>query len=407
MPRMLASGTLIIKEDKEMRGQKELGLYIHIPFCIKKCLYCDFLSFSSDERIRQLYIDILLKELRGLSSQLDSAYQVSTVFIGGGTPSILKAEQAESLLQAVKTSFHLAKEAEITMEANPGTVDKAKLEAWRCGGVSRISLGLQSANDQELRLLGRIHTFQEFLQTYEMARREGFWNINVDLISAIPGQTLESWKKTLAAVAGLGPEHISAYSLIVEEKTPFHEMYGEGRGKGFPRLPDEDTERAIYEATEETLLKYGYMKYEISNYARQGFECKHNLGYWERREYLGAGLGAASLIGHMRYHNTEDMGEYLEWAGKKTDIRRELEHLTIEEEMEEFMFLGLRKTEGVSAACFREAFGIDIGRVYGPQLDRLGSMGLTAVSGDRIYLTKRGTDLSNRVFVEFMEPKIQ
>lgn len=286
--------------------RRELELYIHIPFCAKKCAYCDFLSGPADEQTVADYVTALRKEIESYKESAKN-YEVTTVFFGGGTPSLLSGEQMAELMNAIKDTFMLKEEAEITMEANPGTVTESNLSAYKEAGINRISFGLQSVKDEELRMLGRIHTFEEFLESYDMARKAGFHNINVDLISAIPGQTLTSWEETLRTVIELQPEHISAYSLIVEEGTTFAKLYGEGCEKE-ELLPDEDEERRIYERTEEMLKEAGYHRYEISNYAKDGYECRHNLGYWERKEYLGLGLGASSLLNETRFHNTEHMG---------------------------------------------------------------------------------------------------
>ena len=415
-----------------MMIKKELELYVHIPFCVRKCAYCDFLSAPADMQERTLYADALTKEIRAEKEEYRN-YKVSTIFLGGGTPSVLGEDEIAEIFRALYESFDISDSAEITMEVNPGTVTEGKAAVWKKCGVNRLSIGLQSVNDDELRMLGRIHTYREFLNTWETVRTAGFRNVNIDLISAIPGQTLESWCRTLRTAAELEPEHISAYSLIIEEGTPFYEQYGEEAGCNFetendkareadggqtvlPPLPDEDTERGIYKATEEILAGYGYHRYEISNYAKDGYECRHNLGYWERKEYLGLGLGASSLIDECRFHNTEDMKKYLEFFEKSasdpaglpnsTDclsgIREEVESLSREDQMEEFMFLGLRKTEGISMNEFCKAFDRDIFEVYGPQIRKMEEQGLLIVQDGRIRLTERGTDVSNYVFSEFI-----
>lgn len=415
-----------------MMIKKELELYVHIPFCVRKCAYCDFLSAPADMQERTLYVDALTKEIRAEKEEYRN-YKVSTIFLGGGTPSVLGEDEIAEIFRALYESFDISDSAEITMEVNPGTVTEGKAAVWKKCGVNRLSIGLQSVNDDELRMLGRIHTYREFLNTWETVRTAGFRNVNIDLISAIPGQTLESWCRTLRTAAELEPEHISAYSLIIEEGTPFYEQYGEEAGCNFetendkareadgcqtvlPPLPDEDTEREIYKATEEILAGYGYHRYEISNYAKDGYECRHNLGYWERKEYLGLGLGASSLIDECRFHNTEDMKKYLEFFEKSasdpaglsnsTDclsgIHEEVESLSREDQMEEFMFLGLRKTEGISMNEFCEAFDRDVFEVYGPQIRKMEEQGLLIVQDGRIRLTERGTDVSNYVFSEFI-----
>ena len=391
-----------------MCEKKELELYVHIPFCVRKCAYCDFLSAPADTQERTLYIDALTEEIRARKNDFN-AYRVSTIFLGGGTPSILEGDDSARIFRALQENFDISDDAEITMEVNPGTVTEEKAASWRKSGVNRLSIGLQSADDRELKMLGRIHTYREFLDTWKIVREAGFENVNVDLISATPGQNLRSWSETLRKAADLGPEHISAYSLIVEEGTPFYERYGDGsgededKGNHLPPLPDEDTEREIYKATEKILAEYGYHRYEISNYAKTGYECRHNLGYWERKEYLGLGLGASSLISECRFHNTADMGKYLRlYENAGTDICEDIEHLSVEDQMEEFMFLGLRKTVGISVDDFRKAFGKEIREVYGEQMRKLEEQRLIEYSGNRVRLTERGTDISNYVFSEFM-----
>ncbi len=392
--------------EKEKILKKKLELYIHIPFCIKKCEYCDFLSGPADASRRTQYVESLIDEIHAMGSQYSKEYDVSTVFIGGGTPSILEETQMKEIGEAIRNSFDIVKDAEITMELNPGTVNLSKLCAMKEAGVNRLSIGLQSANDAELKMLGRIHTFQTFLETYQMARKVGFDNLNVDLISAIPGQTLESWKKTLQIVASLNPEHISAYSLIIEEGTAFYEKYtvdGKRKQEAVLALPDEDTEREIYQMTETFLKKYGYHRYEISNYAKNGFECRHNLGYWERKDYLGIGLGAASLIGKQRFSNTRD---YLRYVERKSvlEIREDQQDLTLGDEMEEFMFLGLRKIKGISISTFEKNFQRSIWEIYGKQLRKFEEEKLLVINQDTIYLTEQGLDVCNAIFVEFLDP---
>lgn len=378
--------------------KKELELYLHIPFCIRKCAYCDFLSAPADEAERQEYVETLIREIQSYREEF-RGYRVSTVFMGGGTPSILTCGQMTDIFRALRDTFAIEADAEITIEANPGTVDAEKIRAWKQAGINRVSIGLQTVNDKELKLLGRIHTFQQFLDTYQLVREHGFGNVNIDLISAIPGQTLASWRLTLQTVAELEPEHISAYSLILEEGTPFYERYADASSS---ELPDEETDRAIYEETERFLQKYGYSRYEISNYAKPGYACRHNIGYWKRTEYLGIGLGASSLIRRQRFHNTTDHREYLECVRCGNSIRRETELLSREDEMEEFMFLGLRMTEGIRISEFKEIFGQDIGEVYKTPLFRMEQAGLLEIQEGRVRLTKRGIDISNYVFEQFL-----
>ncbi len=386
--------------------KKKLELYIHIPFCVKKCEYCDFLSGPASAAERSRYVESLVQEIYDAGNEYTKEYEVSTIFIGGGTPSILEEEQIKTIGEAIKNSFTILEDAEVTMEINPGTVNFSKLRSIKEAGINRLSIGLQSTDDIELKMLGRIHTFQIFLETYKMAREVGFSNINIDLISAIPGQTLESWKKTLHTVASLNPEHISAYSLIIEEGTTFYEKYtedGKKKQKDVVDLPDEETERQIYQITEMILQQFGYHRYEISNYAKNGFECRHNLGYWERKDYLGIGLGAASLIGNQRFSNTRNYQRYME-RESVLEIQEHIEKLTLGDEMEEFIFLGLRKIKGISLSLFEKNFKRSIWEIYGEQLRKFQAEKLLVIDQDRMYLTQKGLDVCNAVFVEFLDP---
>ena len=386
-----------------------MEIYIHIPFCVKKCDYCDFLSGPADNDTKEKYVKALIKEIEAYKGTVYIEDKITSLFVGGGTPSILSCNQIERIAYAVKGVFKFEEDAEITVEMNPGTVTKDKLATFKRAGVNRLSIGLQSANDSELKILGRIHTYEEFLNTFNMARETGFNNINVDLISAVPGQSVLSWKTSLEKVAELNPEHISAYSLIIEEGTPFYEKYGDECDNKLDNnapLPDEVSERIMYEETEEILSTYGYHRYEISNYAKEGKECEHNKGYWKCDDYLGIGLGSSSLINGQRFHNTEDMMKYLNNSSNIESLREDKVNLTTEERIEEFMFLGLRMTRGISLSEFRNRFGISIDKVYGNEIDKFKEEGLIEVKDDMLYLTKHGIDVSNQVFVEFMEPEI-
>lgn len=387
-----------------MEKKRELELYIHIPFCAKKCAYCDFLSWKADAQERQVYVETLIEEIRQAKKQYES-YQVSSIFFGGGTPSVLEAEQTEAIFSALRDNFQIENGAEITIEANPGTVTKEKAISWKNVGINRVSIGLQSTDDEELKMLGRIHTYKQFQETYELLRKTGFTNLNIDLISAIPGQNVKSWEKTLRMAAELDPEHISAYSLIIEEGTPFYQWYGEKvdaePGKRIP-LPDEEEERRIYEETEEILKEYGYTRYEISNYAKDGYECRHNIGYWRRKSYLGLGVGASSLIENRRFQNLSDYEAYKKAVKNRELHYMEEEVLSAEDEMEEFMFLGLRMANGISRIDFQENFGKSLEEVYGNTIRKLKEQRLLNVEKDRIFLTKRGVDISNYVFEQFL-----
>ena len=428
-----------------MMNKLDLELYLHIPFCLRKCAYCDFLSFAAPEREYRAYVEKLIEEIHGQREHFQE-YRVTTIFVGGGTPSILPGELIEELFAAVYACFDVAEDAEITIEANPGTLTMEKLETYLECGVNRLSLGLQSADDQELACLGRAHTYDDFLKSYQRARQAGFTNINVDLMSALPGQDLHSWKTTLRKVLMLRPEHISAYSLIIEEGTPYYVRYGEGgagqpgadrdkdgcldgtcqdpgpaqmdapafwTGPGLtgrrmllsdlPELPDEDTDREIYHAAKEILAEHGYERYEISNYAKPGRQCRHNIGYWTGKAYLGLGLGASSYVFGHRFHNTADLEEYL--AADLTipgAVSQDIQELTLEDRMEEFMFLGLRMMQGVDGSEFLGRFGQNMWNVYGDVFQKLQEQGLIQVEYPVVRLTDLGIDVSNVVLSQFL-----
>lgn len=371
-------------------------LYIHIPFCVRKCLYCDFLSFSADEKTKEKYIDALCKELMFIGKERCKT-SLSSVFIGGGTPSVLPAGLIERVMECVKENFTLDRDAEVTIECNPGTVNEDKMKAYFACGINRISFGLQSVHDEELKKLGRIHSYEDFLGSYENAVKAGFTNINVDLMSDIPGQTVDSWTGTLKTICELkpAPSHISAYSLIIEEGTPFADMAEDGRLD----IPDEDTDREMYHMTSRLLSDYGYGRYEISNYAKEGFECRHNLGYWTGVTYYGAGLGAASYYDGCRFTNTSEMPVYMD---DPIDSWKLDEKLTNADKMSEFMILGLRLTKGVSVDEFRERFGRKLTDVYGREIDRFKSEGLLIEEAGYIRLTEQGLDLANHVMQAFI-----
>ena len=374
------------------KAKKPMELYVHIPFCVKKCDYCDFLSGPAGKERQREYFQSLGREIAAVPEFPDR--EITTVFIGGGTPSVPDPALMGAILDQIRNKFFMAPDAEITIEANPGTLYKEKLQEYRKHGVNRLSLGLQSPQNRELKILGRIHTWEEFLESFFMAREAGFSNINIDLMSAIPEQTYEDWEKNLRTVAELSPEHISAYSLIIEEGTPF--------ASRTLKLPDEDTEYNMYEATAQILGEYGFEQYEISNYAKKGRECRHNVGYWIRQDYLGFGLGASSLYGKERFANTQDMKKYLENSRTPEKIREKEPLLTREDEMAEFMFLGLRMTRGISKAEFERQFGSETDAIYGDVLRKYKSMGLLLEENGRIFLSREGIHVSNSVMADFL-----
>ncbi len=391
---------MLFFKKKKAEPKKPLGLYVHIPFCIKKCAYCDFLSAPADETTKKRYVEALCKEMAGYK-ELTKDYVLATVYFGGGTPSVLEVSLIEQLLKNIRQNFSVEEAAEITLEVNPGTATPEKLKRYKELGINRLSIGVQSANEAELKLLGRIHSFEEAKNTVQWAREAGFENISLDLMSALPGQTLEDYKQNVEAILALNPEHISSYSLIIEEKTPFYEQYAEGKEKE-AELPDEETDRAMYAYTKERLKEAGYERYEISNYAKTGYESRHNSSYWTGVEYLGVGLGASSLFTNARYHNETDLTVYIEETEAGKDVRREIERLVQTEQMEEFMILGLRRMCGISRTEFQNRFGRPLEVIYGNALQKLKQQGLLTVEGDRVALTELGIDVSNQVFVEFI-----
>ena len=381
--------------------RKKLELYVHIPFCEKKCLYCDFLSFSAEEDLHKAYVDKLIEEIR-VQAKNYSDYQISSIFIGGGTPSVIKAVYISNIMSAIYEAFIVESLAEVTIECNPGTVDIDKLLVYKQSGINRISVGLQSSVDKELQHLGRIHTYADFLYSYEKIRESGYKNINIDLMSALPWQTLDSWKSTLKKVVMLKPEHISAYSLIIEEGTEFSKIYGSPEGRKF--LPTEEVERAMYHSTIDILKNYGYERYEISNYSKPGYESKHNIGYWTGEEYLGFGIGASSYVYGRRFNVERDIKKYLA-IDMKRDIMplyQNIHELSTKEKMEEFMFLGLRLAKGVLVTDFYDRFGVELIDVFEKQVQKNISFGLLKYDNLYLRLTDKGLDLSNRVMGDFL-----
>ena len=381
-----------------------MELYIHIPFCVKKCDYCDFLSFSADEQTQRAYVAALQKELVFYGAKYKGR-RITTIFIGGGTPSWLREESMQAVMEAVYKNFAVDRDAEITIECNPGTVTEHKFEVYRKIGINRLSIGLQSAHNDELKILGRIHTYEQFLKTYDMARKHGFTNINIDLMSSLPGQTPDIFCDSLHRVLQLKPEHISAYSLIIEKGTPFYELYKfdavrQEAGMQTESLPTEEEEYQTTKMTQHILKEAGYHWYEVSNFAKPGYECRHNIGYWKRVDYLGVGLGASSLIDNVRYSNTRDLYTYL--SVPADSLHEAAEQITRNGQMEEFMFLGLRMRDGFYRDEFTQAFGIPIEAVYGEALNHLQQEELLLKREGRIYLTDKGMDLNNYVVAQFM-----
>lgn len=379
--------------------RQPISLYLHIPFCVKKCHYCDFLSFPGCSLSRQAeYVDAMIQEIHAYREAAED-YEVKTIFLGGGTPSLLEKELVERLFHELYSVWRAAPETEITIEANPGTLSREKLIGYHMIGINRLSLGLQSTIAQELATIGRIHNYEQFLANYYLAREAGFDNINIDIMSALPGQTLISYGKTLERILKLQPEHISSYSLILEEGTDFWENAEIERA-----LPSEQTERIMYHYTKKCLQNAGYERYEISNYAKPGYACLHNQVYWTGGEYLGLGLGAASYWKGARFSNTPDMEEYMENCSRAriTENRKEIVTATQKNRMEEYMFLGLRMIRGVSIREFERRFGIPMNRIYGTVIRSYIGQGLLKIEQDRLMLTERGIDVSNSVMADFL-----
>jgi putative oxygen-independent coproporphyrinogen III oxidase len=382
---------------------KQLELYIHIPFCARKCNYCDFLSFPVNAKEHDAYINRLCQEIT-LSAPSAAAYEISTIFIGGGTPSILEPKCISRIMYTIRRHYNVRKSAEITIELNPASTLRYKFASYRDSGINRISIGLQSANNTELKTLGRLHIFEDFLKCYQDARMEGFQNINIDLMNEIPGQTTASWRKTLRNVLMLKPEHVSIYNLIVEEGTVFQRM----QAAGTLSLPSEDEDVAMDEITKELTNRYGYRRYEVSNYAKPGYECRHNYGYWSNVPYLGFGLGASSYFNGIRWSNIRDYRAYLDMdlpedaAHGFVRLHQNMQILSRENQMEEFMFLGLRRIEGISELEFIRRFSVDIHTVFGRQLEQYTRDGLLIHENYHYRFSEHGMNVSNAILSDFL-----
>lgn len=409
---------------EEKLNKTELGIYLHIPFCKKKCDYCDFISFPYSQAI-----ELVEKYIETMEAEIDSydltSYNVTTIYMGGGTPSILPSKEIEKLLNKIKTKLEENKnetkweDTEITIEVNPGTVDKNKLETYKKSGVNRLSIGLQTTNNKLLKQIGRIHTYEEFLNTYQMAKEIGFQNCNVDLMLGLPNQTIQDLKQSLEKILELNPNHISVYSLIVEEGTPIERKLK----KGELELPDEDTERQMYWYVKNTLELNGYEHYEISNFAKKGKQSKHNLNCWHQKEYIGIGISAHSYLNGVRYCNSSEIDKYIKNINKKefnindiinlcngdTKILKKIDEVyeineiqSLEDKKREYMLLGLRKLEGIKISSFKEKFIENPIYVYHKELEKLVSEKLIKVEGDWIKLTNKGLDLANLVWEKFV-----
>lgn len=375
----------------------ELGIYIHIPFCVKKCDYCDFVSYSNKFDLQEEYVKKIIEEIED-NRILIEENNINTIYIGGGTPSSIKPELIRNILDKIYiiAKIESTENIEITIEVNPGTVTKNNLQMYKDCGINRLSIGLQSTNNQILKTIGRIHNYEQFLNTYNWATEVGFENINVDLMLGLPGQTISDLKESLNNIINLKPQHISVYSLIIEEGTEI-----EGKiNKGILKLPDEEAERNQYRYVKDYLELNLYKHYEISNFAQKGYESKHNMNCWEQKQYIGIGLAAHSYINGCRYSNTNDMDLYLK--NKSKDVKTIHEEQDIEDMKKEYMLLGLRKLEGVSISKFKKKFGENPIYLFRNELQRLVEENLIIIDLDNIRLTNKGLDLANLVWEEFV-----
>lgn len=372
---------------------KEISLYIHIPFCKQKCFYCDFPSYAGKESLMDEYVEALNKEILDKASK----YIIKSIFIGGGTPSYLTNDQLDSLLKTIN-NLNFNNEIEFTIECNPGTLTKENLIIMKKNNVNRLSIGLQATNDLLLKSIGRIHTYEEFKNNYLLAREIGFENINIDLMFGLPNQSLEDWKETLKEIVNLNPDHISAYSLIIEQGTFFYNWYEKDK---LP-LPKEDDEREMYIYSKDMLKKNGYHQYEISNYSKNNKECYHNKVYWKCDEYLGVGVSSSSFINSNRFKNIDDIKEYIEKINKNEDVTCDNYKNTLNDNMEEFVFMGLRMIDGIEEKEFKHRFNKDIYEVYKDVIEKNIRQELLISNMGRLYLSPRGIEVSNYVMSDFI-----
>lgn len=386
---------------------KQIGVYIHIPFCKKKCYYCDFISYPNKEKWIQEYVECIKKEIKQVSkcnkiaieNNEDEEFEIKTIYIGGGTPSYIDGQYIKEILETIKNNFCIEKEAEITIEINPGIVDKQKLELYKEAGVNRLSIGLQSANDETLKTIGRIHTYEEFKQAYNLAKEVGFSNINIDLMLGIPNQTIDEIEENLNEIIKLEPTHISIYSLIVEENTKIQKQIEEG----ILHLPEEELERRMYWTAKRKLEEAGFKHYEISNFAKPEYESKHNTDCWNQEEYIGFGAAAHSYTNGVRYSNLEDIEKYIKNIKQDKPENNFIFHekQTHRSKIEEYMLLSLRKIDGVNIQEFIKKFNGNPIYIFKKELQKLEKQGLIEI-GKNIKLTNKGIDLANLVWEEFV-----
>lgn len=374
----------------------KISLYIHIPFCAQKCLYCDFPSFARKDHLRKAYIEALNKEIISLREKHNNL-EINTIFIGGGTPSVLEANELECLLKEV-AKLNMAKDIEYSIECNPGNLTEEKLEVMKKYGVNRISMGLQAKQDNLLKGLGRIHNYKTFKENFLLAKKVGFNNINVDLMFGLPNQSLNEWEETLREIISLEPAHISAYSLIIEEGTAFYNLYENDKLK----LPTEEEERKMYHLAKRILEENGFNQYEISNYAKEGKECRHNLAYWNMDNWIGVGSAATSYINGKRIKNISSVEEYINSIKDKGEAVEEIINNSKNDNMEEFMFMGLRKINGIDENEFKNRFSMNINDVYGEILNKYIGEGLLIRESGRIFLSEKGIEISNVIMADFL-----
>ncbi|WP_415295049.1 radical SAM family heme chaperone HemW [Clostridium perfringens] len=374
----------------------KISLYIHIPFCAQKCLYCDFPSFARKDHLRKAYIEALNKEIINLREKHNNL-EINTIFIGGGTPSVLESNELECLLKEI-AKLNMAKDIEYSMECNPGNLTEEKLEVMKKYGVNRISMGLQAKQDNLLKGLGRIHNYKTFKENFLLAKKVGFNNINVDLMFGLPNQRLNEWEETLREIISLEPAHISAYSLIIEEGTAFYNLYENDKLK----LPTEEEERKMYHLAKKILEENGFNQYEISNYAKEGKECRHNLAYWNMDNWIGVGSAAASYINGKRIKNISSVEEYINSINEKGEAVEEIINNSKNDNMEEFMFMGLRKINGIDENEFKNRFSMNINDVYGEILNKYIDEGLLIRESGRIFLSEKGIEISNVIMADFL-----
>ena len=372
---------------------KEIALYIHIPFCKQKCFYCDFPSYACRENLMGSYVEALCLEIENKCKN----YKIKTLFIGGGTPSYLDIGSLNKLMNTIK-ELNFSNNAEKTMECNPGTVSKEKFEVIKLGGINRLSFGLQTTNNDLLKSIGRIHTFESFKENYFLARSLGFKNINVDMMFGLPKQSVEEFKRGLKEVIELNPEHISNYSLIIEEGTAFYNLYE----KDMLDLPSEEEERDMYREAKKILEEYGYKQYEISNFSKEEKECEHNKVYWMCEEYLGVGVSSSSFIDEKRIRNIDSLKKYIENIKNGHSVIEEEYENTRKDDIEEFMFMGLRMNRGISEEKFKEKFGVTIDSIYKNVINKNINLGLLKRDCGKIYLSDLGIELSNSVMSDMI-----